>query len=116
MQPHIINGIGHFDVSGPDAGALHGFYAAVFGWTALPKGPGYALLQTPDDSPNGAIVEAEAPAITIGVVVPDLDASLAAALASGGSVAMPVTDNGWVRKAVVADPAGNRITLIAAGA
>jgi predicted enzyme related to lactoylglutathione lyase len=25
---------------------------------------------------------------------------------------MPVTDNGWVRKAQVADPAGNIITLI----
>jgi hypothetical protein len=33
-------------------------------------------------------------------------------VAEGGDVVMPVTDNGWVRKAQVRDPAGNILTLI----
>ena len=49
---------------------------------------------------------------TIGVVVQDLDRALAQAEALGGSVAMPRTDNGYVVKGQVADPAGNLVTLI----
>jgi predicted enzyme related to lactoylglutathione lyase len=30
----------------------------------------------------------------------------------GGTVLMPPTDNGWVVKALVADPAGNALSLI----
>jgi predicted enzyme related to lactoylglutathione lyase len=48
----------------------------------------------------------------VGVAVDDLAASVAQAVASGGSEIMPVTDNGWVRKAQVADPMGNVVTLI----
>ena len=110
----IANGIAHFDVFGPEPEALHGFYARVFGWEVDVKGPGYALVRTPEGAPDGAVVEAEHAALTVGVVVPDLDAAVAAAEAAGGTVVMPPTDNGWVVKAQVADPAGNRLSLIAA--
>ena len=71
------------------------------------------MLRTPDDGPDGALNEADAPSVTIGVAVDDLDQAVAAAIASGGSVEMPPTDNGWVVKAQVRDPAGNLLTLIA---
>lgn len=45
-------------------------------------------------------------------MVPDLDAALARIGSVGGGVVMPATDNGWVRKAQVRDPAGNVLTLI----
>lgn len=114
MREHIENAIGHFDIAGPDAEVLGGFYGTVFGWRIDPQWPGYALVDTPQGTPGGAIVEAESAALTIGVVVPDIDAALAAAAANGGSVAMPATDNGWVRKGVLVDPAGNRVTVIQA--
>jgi len=110
----IANGIAHFDVFGPEPEALHAFYARVFGWEIDVKGPGYALVHTPDGAPDGAVVEAERGGLMVGVVVPDLDAAVAAAETAGGTVVMPPTDNGWVVKAQVADPAGNRISLIAA--
>jgi predicted enzyme related to lactoylglutathione lyase len=50
--------------------------------------------------------------LTIGIVVPSLDGALEAIVPNGGTVVMPRTDNGFVTKAQVADPAGNRITLI----
>jgi predicted enzyme related to lactoylglutathione lyase len=112
MSTHVMNGIGHFDVVGPDGAALRAFYSGVFAWQVVPKGPGYALLSTPDGTPNGAIVEGESACLTVGVVVPDLDAALVQTTALGGAVVMPATNNGWVTKAVVSDPAGNTLTLL----
>lgn len=109
---HVRFGIGHFDVAGPDIARLAPFYQAVFGWSVQPRGPGYAQIHTPDGSANGALVEQQQPAITLGVVVPDLATALAQAEQQGGRVEMPATDNGWVRKAQVRDPAGNLLTLI----
>lgn len=114
MQEIIQNVIGHFDVAGPDAERLGKFYASVFGWRIDVRGPGYALIGTPEGSPGGAIIEAEEAALTIGVVVTDLDATIAAAAAQGGDIAMAPADNGWVRKGVLVDPAGNRVTVIQA--
>ena len=110
---HGTNAVAHFDIAGPDLDALGHFYRSVLGWEPLPQGPGYTLLRTPDDGPNGALNEADEPAVTIGVAVDDLGQAVAAATASGGSVEMPPTDNGWVVKAQVRDPAGNLLTLIA---
>jgi predicted enzyme related to lactoylglutathione lyase len=114
VQNHVSNGVGHFDVCGPDAAKLLEFYAGVFDWTIQSKGPGYALIETPSGSPNGAIVESESAALRMGIVVPDLDQAMSATVEHGGQVAMPVTDNGWVKKAVVVDPAGNELTIIQA--
>ena len=104
--------IGHFDVAAPDISALQPFYEAVFGWEIEPMGPGYSQVHTP--GVDGALVEAPDASLTVGVVVPDLDRALEAAAERGGSVVMPKTDNGFVVKGQVADPAGNRITLIQA--
>ena len=112
QQTHVANGVGHFDIAGPDLPVLGRFYSSVFGWSVDARGPGYALVQTPEGAVNGAIIESETSALTLGVVVPDIEAAVAEAGRSGGGVVMPVTDNGWVKKAQVADPAGNVITLI----
>jgi len=108
MQSPVV----HFDITGPNEKEQHLFYAALLGWRVDAKGPGYALVQTPDGGPNGALIDAETASVAIGVAVADLDAALAHAVELGGSVLMPRTDNGWVVKAQVADPAGNVLTLI----
>ena len=102
----------HFEIAGSDESKLKDFYRDLFGWVLQPMGPGYTLIETPDVSPNGAIREAEQAELTVGVGVVDLDASLAAAAKAGGTVVMPATDNGYVNKGQIADPAGNVITLI----
>ncbi|WP_170131665.1 VOC family protein [Quadrisphaera granulorum] len=108
--------IGHFDVLGPELGPLAAFYGSVFGWEVSSRGPGYAQVSTPGrggaSGLRGAITEAPDASLTLGVVVADLAAALARAEAAGGSVAMPATDNGWVTRAQVRDPAGNLLTLI----
>lgn len=113
MTPtHAANAIAHVDIFGPEIEALTTFYRDTLGWDIAPKGPGYALVSTPEGGPDGALVEAETPAMVMGVVVDDLDAAVAAAVENGGTLVMPAVDNGWVVKARVADPAGNLLTLI----
>ena len=103
----------HFDVSGPDEAALHRFYTGALEWDVQPQGPGYALVRTPEGGPDGSLVEREDASLTLGVAVDDLEGTIARVEANGGEILMPPTDNGWVTKAIVADPAGNRISLIA---
>lgn len=98
--------------AGPDLKHLGDFYSSVFGWRVETKGPGYALVKAPDGTPSGALIEEDDPSLTIGVVVNDLDTALQKATSAGGKVLMPKTDNGWMTKAQVCDPAGNRITII----
>src|SRR3954467_10753704 len=100
----------HVDILGGDEPAQHRFYAELFGWSVDVQGPGYALVRTPGGSPDGALADADAPGVAIGVGVDDLAAAVDRAVALGGTVLMPPTDNGWVVKAQVTDPAGNPVT------
>lgn len=106
------NAICHFDISGPEFEPLKIFYSKVFGWKVDEEGPGYALVGTPSSQLGGAIMDSEEAALTIGIAVNDIDAAIASAVQAGGSMVMPKTDNGWIIKGQVADPAGNRLTLI----
>ena len=105
------NAIVHFDICGPHEVAVHTFYRDLLGWKIDPQGPGYALVETPSGL-RGSIVDAEAAQLTLGVGIADLDAAVTEAERLGGTVVMPPTDNGWVVKAQVRDPAGNVLTLI----
>jgi hypothetical protein len=106
--------VAHFDIAGDDAEKLVGFYVDIFGWAIAPQGPGYSLIETPNGSPNGAVVEAEEPGLTMGVTVENLDETRARVKAAGGDIVMPATDNGWVTKARITDVSGNSLTLIQA--
>src|SRR5206468_1499729 len=98
-------------ISGPSEDAVRSFYRDLLGWKVAPQGPGYALVETPAGL-SGALVEAEAPQVTLGISVADLTSAMVEAERLGGEVVMPPTDNGWVVKAQVRDPAGNVLTLI----
>jgi predicted enzyme related to lactoylglutathione lyase len=111
----IENGLVHFELACPNVEVVSAFYVQMFGWTIEPKGPGYLAVKTPDGSINGGLKSSDDAYLSFGVVVSDLDKSLADAVQAGGKVALPKTDNGWVIKAQILDPAGNRITLIQGG-
>lgn len=104
--------LAHFDLYGPDEDVLRSFYGQAFGWTVEPKGPGYALLEPTGSVARGAITERDRAGVTLGVAVDDLKAAITAVERHGGTVLMEPVDNGWVVKALVADPAGNELTLI----
>lgn len=112
MQSFVHGEVAHFEITGDDTTKLGTFYGELFGWSINHKGPGYALVETHGSAPNGAVVEAEARSITIGIAVRNLSETLKRAKASGGEIVMPETDNGWVKKAQIADPSGNIVTII----
>lgn len=101
----------HFDVCGPELGPLAEFYAKLFGWN-VSADEGYAQVDT--GTLRGGLAESESTSVTLGIQVDDLDAALTYATQLGGTIEMPATDNGWVTKAMVRDPAGNVVSLIQA--
>lgn len=103
----------HFDITGPDLTPLSKFYTELFGWSIGDRNEGYAQVRT-GGGLQGGIVESESTGINVGIQVDDLQHALDQAKALGGTVVMPVTDNGWVVKAQVQDPAGNLLSLIQA--
>jgi predicted enzyme related to lactoylglutathione lyase len=115
MKHFEPSAIAHLDISGPDFASLSDFYGAVFDWNIAPKGEGYSLIGTPGGGPDAALVEAEGASVVVGIAVADIAASIAVALERGGTEIMPPTDNGWVVKAQIRDPAGNLLTLIQNG-
>ena len=104
--------LAHFEISGPDDQTLVAFYHHLLGWPTTSQGPGYTLVH-PDGGPTGAIIESTENRVTLGVTVTDLHATVARATELGGQILMPPTDNGWVTRALIGDPAGNTLSLIA---
>ena len=102
----------HFDVAGPELAPLSKFYSELFGWSVGDQTSGYAQVET--GGLNGGLIESEATGVNFGVQVDDIQSAVARATELGGTVLMPVTDNGWVIKAQVQDPAGNTVSLIQA--
>lgn len=95
-----------FDIAGPDAAQLKGFYSGVFGWgidgnNAIDTG---ALKGTLRQDPAEKIIY---------IGVPDINAALKEIEAAGGKTAMPRTViPNVVIFALFTDPAGNRMGLV----
>lgn len=53
------NPIVHVEFAGPDEKALQRFYGDLMSWPVNAARPGYARVETPDGSPNGALRESE---------------------------------------------------------
>jgi hypothetical protein len=107
-----------FDIAGPDLASQSAFYKAVFGWDAAPTGalsvpsvtplPGNLRVEPPSQGPTAERV--------LYVGVPDIDATLEAVKAHGGSVVFGRTvAAGVVILALFKDPAGNRMGLVELG-
>lgn len=105
----------HFEIPANDPEKITAFFQAVFGWT-FHKWDGpmpYWLAMTgPKDQPgiDGGVMKRQDPAqpIVNTIEVADVDATIAAVVANGGSVAlpkMPIPGVGWL--AYFKDPEGN---------
>ena len=104
--------IAHFEIQGPNDEQTAAFYRDLLDWPIDPRGPGYTLIDD-DAGLGGAIADTTESRVVLGVTVPDLIGTVARVAELGGEVLMPPTDNGWVTKALVADPDGNQLSLIA---
>jgi predicted enzyme related to lactoylglutathione lyase len=117
-----LGSIGWVDLTIPNADEVRDFYAAVAGWQATPLSMGDYddyVMQAPGATAAAAGVchargpNTGIPAVwMIYIVVADLDASLAACRARGGTVVSgPRGAGGTARMAIVRDPAGAHAAL-----
>lgn len=115
-MPRVV----HFEIHAQDPERALAFYQGVFGWTSNRWGEApYWLLSSGAEGPgiDGALILRRGPppadgqavnAFVCSVDVPDADATVAAVVAHGGTVAVPkmaLPGVGWV--AYVKDTEGN---------
>lgn len=95
------------DLSTPDVDGAAAFYGAVLGWEVVATGLGGYRLALVQGHPAAGLGAAGPTAWGLNIATDDLGATVAKALAAGGSVVSPVREAGAMgRLAVLADPAG----------
>lgn len=110
----------HWELMGPDAEELTGFYHELFGWKGeeVPGFGGYTMIPDSDSGLAGAIGAGNEhmPAYqTLYVEVESIDDHLAKAEAGGAKTAVPRTVvPGMVTFGMFHDPAGNLVGLVEA--
>lgn len=117
----IPGSIAWHDLTVANAAEVRDFYRAVVGWSVAEVDMGgYSdfCMNRPDDGTTVAGVchargeNADLPPVwLIYVIVPDLQASLAACVAGGGAVVKEPFEVGAARAAVIRDPAGAVLAL-----
>jgi predicted enzyme related to lactoylglutathione lyase len=110
----------HFEIRSANPDATRAFYAKLFGWTYPAGGmPGYTYV---DSGVDGAVpggispLQDGDPLVTFFVGVPDVAATLEAAVANGGRVVQPATSVPGVTFGLLADPHGQVVGLASADA
>lgn len=112
-MPRIV----HFELPATDDSRATAFYQQVFGWQTQHFMDGYHLTTTGTEGTpgiNGAIMKRKHPQqpVTVIIGVDNVDEYLAAALANGGTLALPkMAVPGVGYSAYFADPEGNIMGL-----
>lgn len=109
----MAHNVVHFEINGPDKGALQRFYSDAFGWTVNADNPmGYGLVEHDESSPGiGGGID-EGAGVTVYIEVDDPAAALERVRELGGVVVEDVSSNPMVTLAKFSDPAGNVIGLV----
>ena len=112
-MPHPVV---HFEIIGPDAGALHSFYGDLFGWKVNADNPmNYGIVEKEGDGIGGGIGSAPDgnSRVTVYVQADDPQAVLDKAEQMGGTTVIPVTEiPNAATFALFSDPAGNVMGVV----
>lgn len=113
LHHHAIN---YIEFTTPDVDAAKKFYSAVFGWTFEDWGPDYASF-APEQAgiaggfARGAVAASSAGAPLIVLYSKNLEATEAAIVAAGGSIAVPTFTFPGGRRFHFKDTAGNTLAV-----
>ena len=103
--------IDYVEFRGPDMAAAKAFYAAAFGWRFTDYGPTYAAFNEGLDGGFQADA-AEAPAAPLPILYSeDLEASLDAVTAAGGTIVKPIFSFPGGRRFHFIDPSGSEMAV-----
>lgn len=103
----------YIELGAPDLSATKHFYAEVFGWAFTDYGPGYAGIQAPDGEGEVGGLDAGTTPTAGGPLVllyaEDLDSTVAALQAAGGTITNGPYAFPGGRRAHFTDVAGNEL-------
>ncbi len=116
MPPTLANGkICYVEIPAADVACSSDFYRAVFGWNIRQRGDGHQAFDDTTEQVSGSWVTGRSPARQPGllmyVMVNDIQSTLKAVVANGGTIVQEVGADAPEITARVADPAGNVIGL-----
>ena len=112
---HTHHTIDYVEFTAPDLEAVKAFYAAAFGWNFTDYGPDYVGFGD-GITEQGGFARGEAAGGNPLVILfsDDLDATLAAVTAAGGTISQPPYAFPGGRRFHFSDPAGNELAVWAA--
>lgn len=116
MPPTYNNGkICYIEIPAQDPGRSSAFYQAVFGWTLRTRGDGNIAFDDGVGEVSGTWVKGRPPArepgLLVYMMVNDIEATINAVLANGGTLVQPVGLDAPEITARILDPAGNLVGL-----
>lgn len=118
MAP-IHHAIDYIELNVTDLAAARAFYTAAFGWQFNDYGPDYAGIRGPDgEGEVGGLNPARTPRPGGPLVLlysDDLDATVAAVEAAGGTIVEPPYPFPGGRRFHFSDPSGNELGVWASG-
>ena len=109
MSPHTHHAIDYIELSAPDLDAAKAFYTSAFGWSLNEYGPEYAGIQG-EGKEQGGLSKGDAKPLVI-LYSTDLEASVAAVEAAGGTIVESIYSFPGGRRFHFADPAGNVLAV-----
>jgi predicted enzyme related to lactoylglutathione lyase len=115
-QPTYGNGkICYIEMAAADVDRSAAFYKAVFGWNIRKRGDGAMAFDDGVGEVSGSWIKGRPPATSPGllvyIMVEDMDKTIEAVIANGGTIVQPVGMDAPEITARFSDPAGNIIGL-----
>jgi predicted enzyme related to lactoylglutathione lyase len=110
---HTHHAIDYIEIAVTDIEAAKAFYATAFGWSLVDYGPDYAGIQGSAREIGGLRRDPEVKAGGPLVIIysTDLEGSVEAVTAAGGSILKPIYAFPGGRRFHFADPAGNELAV-----
>jgi predicted enzyme related to lactoylglutathione lyase len=109
MEPHTHHAIDYVEITVTDMDAAKAFYGSAFGWSLTDYGPGYAGIQGDGSEQGGLRLDSGRAAPLAILYSEDLDATLDAVAAAGGTIVKPIEPFPGGRRFHFCDPAGNEL-------
>jgi predicted enzyme related to lactoylglutathione lyase len=110
---HVHHAIDYIEIAVTDMDAAKDFYASAFGWSLVDYGPDYAGIQVDAKEVGGLRRDSE---VRVGgplviLYSEDLEGSVEAVTAAGGTILKPIYAFPGGRRFHFADPAGNELAV-----
>jgi predicted enzyme related to lactoylglutathione lyase len=111
MSAHTHHAIDYIELTATDLGAAKAFYASAFGWSLTDYGPDYAGIQGEGSEQGGLRRDGAASPPLVILYSNDLEASVEAVTAAGGTIVKPIEGFPGGRRFHFADPDGYELAV-----